>query len=141
VRFRGTSVSAVVLVAVEAEPAEVGMAAGRLARIDRHLAAYVDDGRLAGWTVLVARRGRVVHLTSYGQCDLQAGLPVETDTLWRVYSMTKPVTSVAAMSLFEEGAFALVSASASAWSSTRARARCCRRRVSTPGAVLASTAF
>src|SRR3954453_18725455 len=92
---------------VEVEPAEVGFDAGRLARIDRHLARYVDDGRLAGWQVVVSRRGRRVHSSTYGLRDKEAGLPVEPDTIWRIYSMTKPITSVVAMQLFEEGAFAL----------------------------------
>lgn len=94
-------------VRVEVDPTEVGMDAGRLRRIDTHFERWVADGRLAGWTVLVSRRGRVVHLSSHGLRDAEAGLPVEHDTLWRVYSMTKPVTSVAAMSLHEEGAFSL----------------------------------
>src|SRR3546814_9519798 len=51
--------------------------------------------RLAGWTIAVARRGRVVHLTHHGLADQQAGRPVADDTLWRIYSMTKPITSVA----------------------------------------------
>jgi CubicO group peptidase (beta-lactamase class C family) len=92
---------------VEVEPGEVGFDAGRLGRIDRHFARYVDDGRLAGWLALVSRRGQVVHLGTAGQRDQEAGLPVELDTLWRIYSMTKPVTSVAAMMLHEEGAFEL----------------------------------
>ena len=92
---------------VEQDPGAVGMDAGRLARIDRHLARYVDDGRLPGWQVLVTRRGQTVHSSVYGSRDLEAGLPVEQDTLWRIYSMTKPVTAVAAMSLYEEGAFLL----------------------------------
>ena len=92
---------------VQVEPAEVGFDAGRLARIDRQLARYVDDGRLAGWQVVVSRRGKRVHSSTYGLRDKEAGLPVEADTIWRIYSMTKPVTSVVAMQLFEEGAFAL----------------------------------
>src|ERR687887_1146348 len=91
----------------EVEPAEVGFDAGRLARIDRHFARYVDDGRLPGWLVLVSRGGRVAHLSTYGRRDLEADLPVEVDTLWRIFSMTKPITSVAAMMLYEEGAFQL----------------------------------
>jgi CubicO group peptidase (beta-lactamase class C family) len=90
-------------VAVEVDPAEVGMDADRLARIDRHFARYVDDGRLAGWHAVVARRGRVVHSTTYGLRDEAAGLPVTPDTRWRLMSMTKPVTSVAAMILWERG--------------------------------------
>lgn len=92
---------------IEVEPAEVGMDAARLAGIDRHLARYVDDGRLAGWQVVVSRRGQRVHSSTYGQRDVEAGLPVEQDTLWRIYSMTKPITAVAAMTLYEQGAFSL----------------------------------
>jgi CubicO group peptidase (beta-lactamase class C family) len=91
----------------EVEPEKVGLSAERLARLDRHFARYVDDGRLAGWLALVSRRGQIAHLSTYGQRDLASGAPVEADTLWRLYSMTKPVTSVAAMMLYEEGAFDL----------------------------------
>lgn len=90
-----------------ADPAEVGFDAARLARLDRHFARYVEDGRLAGWQLTVSRHGRLVHHAVHGMRDREAGLPVEPDTLWRIYSMTKPVTSVAAMSLWEEGAFQL----------------------------------
>jgi CubicO group peptidase (beta-lactamase class C family) len=92
---------------VEVEAGEVGFDAGRLARIDRHFARYVEDGRLPGWLVMVSRRGRIVHLSTYGRRDLEADLPVELDTRFRIYSMTKPITAVAAMQLYEEGAFAL----------------------------------
>lgn len=92
---------------VEVEAAEAGFASERLARIDRHFARYVDDGRLAGWSLVVSRDGRVVHIATYGQRDQEADLPVELDTLWRIYSMTKPITSVAAMMLYEEGCFEL----------------------------------
>jgi CubicO group peptidase (beta-lactamase class C family) len=92
---------------VEVEPGEVGFDAARLARIDTHFRRYVDDGRLPGWLALVARRGQIVHVSTYGQRDVEAGLPVELDTLFRIYSMTKPITSVAAMMLYEEGAFEL----------------------------------
>ena len=91
----------------EVAPAEVGLDAGRLARLDKHFARYVDDGRLPGWLLTVSRHGRLAYVASCGQRDMEAGLPVETDTIWRLYSMTKPVTSVAAMILYEEGAFEL----------------------------------
>jgi CubicO group peptidase (beta-lactamase class C family) len=92
---------------VEVEAAEVGLDAGRLARIDRHFARYVDDGRLPGWLILVSRAGRVAYLSTYGDRDREQSLPVEVDTIWRLASMTKPITSVAAMMLYEEGAFEL----------------------------------
>ena len=83
------------------------MDGGRLQRLGRHLEGYVADGRLAGWHAVVTRDGAVVYDEVCGGRDLEAGLPVERDTLWRIYSMTKPVTSVAAMMLWEEGAFEL----------------------------------
>jgi CubicO group peptidase (beta-lactamase class C family) len=92
---------------INVDPGEVGLDAQRLRRIDTHFRRYVDDGRLAGWQVMVSRHGKVAHLTSYGLADKEAGRSVETDTVWRIYSMTKPVTSVAAMMLWEEGAFEL----------------------------------
>ena len=84
---------------VESDPAELGFEPARLERIDRHFARYVDDGRLASWLAVVARNGRVAHVASAGPCS--------PDTVWRIYSMTKPITSVAAMLLWEEGAFEL----------------------------------
>lgn len=89
--------------ALTADPSELGFDPSRLARIDEHFARYVDDGRLAGWQVAVTRRGETVHSSTYGSRDREAGLPVEDDTLWRIYSMTKPVTSVALMQLWERG--------------------------------------
>jgi CubicO group peptidase (beta-lactamase class C family) len=91
----------------EADPAELGLDPARLARLDRHYRRYVDDARLPGWLITVSRHGRLAHVSCYGSRDLEAGLPVETSTLWRIFSMTKPVTSVAAMMLYEEGAFEL----------------------------------
>ena len=91
----------------EVDPGEVGFDHTRLARIDQHFKCYVDDGRLPGWLIAVARKGQIAHLSTYGQRDIENGRPVELDTLWRVYSMTKPITSVAAMMLYEQGAFEL----------------------------------
>jgi CubicO group peptidase (beta-lactamase class C family) len=92
---------------VSTDPAEVGVDAARLGRLDRRLARWVDDGQLPGFLVTVARHGRLVHVGRYGSRNVEAGLPVEDDTRWRIFSMTKPVTSVAAMMLYEEGAFQL----------------------------------
>ena len=68
---------------------------------------YVDDGLLRAGCSRSAGTASWPTSSSYGQRDAEAGLPVEPDTLWRIYSMTKPVTSVAAMMLYEEGAFEL----------------------------------
>src|SRR5256714_14343422 len=92
---------------VEIDPEEAGFDAERLTRIDSHFARYVDDGRLPGWLLVVGRGGHVVHVSTYGDRDKEAGLPIELDTIFRLYSMTKPITSVAAMMLYEEGAFEL----------------------------------
>ena len=86
---------------------DLGFDADRLRRLDAHLAGYVDDGRLTGWQLLVGRHGQVAHASTYGLADVEAGRPVSGDTLWRIYSMTKPITSLAAMMLWEEGAFEL----------------------------------
>ncbi|RSD10563.1 serine hydrolase domain-containing protein [Amycolatopsis eburnea] len=88
---------------VEVDPAEAGFDADRLRRLDAHFDRYVEDGRLPGWLAVVSRHGRVVHVGRGGHRDVEADLPVETDTLWRIFSMTKPITSVAAMMLVEEG--------------------------------------
>ena len=94
-------------VQTEVEAAEVGLDQARLDRIPRHFASYVDSGRLPGWLITVSRQGKLAHVSTYGHRDIEAGLPVEPDTLWRIYSMTKPITSVAAMMLYEEGGFQL----------------------------------
>ena len=87
--------------------AVLGFDEGRLARIKRHFSAYVDDGRLPGWQVRVTRRGEVAYHESYGLRDMESRLPVEENTVFRIYSMTKPITTVAAMMLYEEGRFEL----------------------------------
>jgi CubicO group peptidase (beta-lactamase class C family) len=92
---------------IEVDPAEAGFAPDRLRRLDGHFKRYVDEDLLKGWLLTVSRHGKLAYTASYGQRDAEAGLPVEPDTLWRIYSMSKPVTSVAAMMLYEEGAFEL----------------------------------
>jgi len=90
-----------------ADPAEFGFEPARLARIDRHFQQYVDDGRLNGWQIAVSRGGEVVHHATAGYRDRDAEIEWSDDTVVRLYSMTKPITSVAAMILYEEGAFEL----------------------------------
>jgi len=89
------------------DPAALGFDGERLTRIDRHFQEYIDDGRLTGWQVVVSRRGQVVHASTAGHRDRDAGTEWSDDTLVRLFSMTKPITSVAAMMLYEEGAFEL----------------------------------
>ncbi|MEV0975243.1 serine hydrolase domain-containing protein [Streptomyces sp. NPDC049915] len=91
----------------EVEPGEAGMDATALDRLDRHVVRLVEEGRLPGFLVCVARGGRVAHLTCHGLRDIAAKAPVEPDTLWRIYSMTKPVTAVAALLLAAEGRLSL----------------------------------
>jgi CubicO group peptidase (beta-lactamase class C family) len=92
---------------VDTDPEEVGFDPARLDRLDRRLARYVDEGLLPGFLITVARHGRLAHVGSAGRRHVEDGLPVEHGTRWRIYSMTKAVTSVAAMLLYEEGAFQL----------------------------------
>ncbi|GAA0934065.1 serine hydrolase domain-containing protein [Pseudonocardia zijingensis] len=88
---------------VDVEPEEVGFDPKRLERVVSHFRRYVDDGKLAGWTVAVARRGRVALHAHHGLADVEADRPVGDDTIWRIYSMTKPITSVAVLMLYERG--------------------------------------
>ena len=90
-----------------ADPGDVGFDASRLAKLGPFFERYVDDGRLAGWQLAVTRRGKLAHASSYGQRDRETASPVHDDTIWRIYSMTKPIVSVAAMMLWEEGLFQL----------------------------------
>ena len=76
-------------------------------RLTGVLRRYVDADRLAGWSLLVSRRGKVAQLETYGSRDRDSGEPVEVDTMFRIYSMTKPITSVALMQLVERGQVAL----------------------------------
>lgn len=90
------------------KPETVGMSSERLARIDRFLKEeYVEPGKLAGTLLLVSRRGTQVHLSVQGLADCERGTPLSEDTIFRIYSMTKPLTSVAFMMLVEEGKVAL----------------------------------
>jgi CubicO group peptidase (beta-lactamase class C family) len=91
----------------EVEPQEVGLDPERLARLDAYLDGFVERGHHKGSQLVITRGGRIAHHSLRGQRDAEAGLPVERDTVWRIYSMTKPITSVAAMMLFEEGALSL----------------------------------
>jgi CubicO group peptidase (beta-lactamase class C family) len=91
-------------VTVDLDPKAAGFDPARLARIDEHLQAnYIDKGRIAGCQVLVARHGSVAHRSSLGLMDIERRTAVADDAIWRWYSMTKPVTGVALLSLYEQG--------------------------------------
>jgi CubicO group peptidase (beta-lactamase class C family) len=91
------------------EPSDaVGMSARRLERIGAAMQSYVDRGVFAGINTLIARRGRVVHAGEFGWRDKEAGAPMTADTIFRLYSMTKPVICTAMMTLLEEGRFRLI---------------------------------
>ena len=86
---------------------EVGMSPARIERIEQVMEAYVDRRDVAGVVSLVARRGKVVHFSTYGSRDAEAGAAMSHDSIFRIASMTKPVASVALMMLYEEGYFQL----------------------------------
>jgi CubicO group peptidase (beta-lactamase class C family) len=88
-------------------PSSVGMSADRIKAMDAGLQAEIDAGKKAGITVLLARKGRLVHLKSFGYADLETGQAMAADSFVRLYSMTKPITSVALLTLMEQGKFKL----------------------------------
>lgn len=89
-------------------PEEVGLSSSQLARIDEHLEKnYLDSNKIAGTITLVSRRGKVAHLSTLGKMDLERDKPMREDTIFRIYSMSKPITSVALMMLYEQGIFQL----------------------------------
>ncbi|NDD65120.1 MAG: class A beta-lactamase-related serine hydrolase, partial [Acidobacteria bacterium] len=85
------------------DPGDVGLSAERLERIPAFFDPYIQKGRLPCVAALVARGGSVAHLSFQGTTEMGGTRPIDADTIYRIYSMTKPVTSVAAMMLFEEG--------------------------------------
>jgi CubicO group peptidase (beta-lactamase class C family) len=90
---------------VEAEPEDVGLSSARLENVTRVVHDAVDQGRIPGGMTLVGRRGKVAYFDTYGSMDLEAGKPMAEDTIFRIYSMTKPIVSIALMTLYEQGLF------------------------------------
>src|SRR5215470_9965892 len=94
--------------AMTSSASKAGFAPDRLERIGEHLArSYVDNGKIAGCQVAVARRGQLAYFKSLGQMDRERAKPMRDDTIFRIASMTKPITSVALMMLYERGLFQL----------------------------------
>jgi len=87
----------------EAKPETVGFSSQRLERLHRVLQKYIDDQQLPGMVTVLARHGKIVDFRTYGKRDLASGAPMEKDAIFRIYSMTKPVTGVAMMILYEQG--------------------------------------
>ncbi len=92
---------------VPATPESVGLSAERLDRIAEVVQKNIDDKRIAGAVTLVARKGKIAWLKAQGMADREAGNPMSPDAIFRICSMTKPLTSVAVMMLYEEGRFLL----------------------------------
>ena len=92
---------------IEADPEEAGLSSSGLENVSRVVQRYVDERLLPGAISMVARRGRVVHFETYGSMDEEAGKETRDDTIYRIYSMTKPIASVALMQLYEQGLFDL----------------------------------
>jgi CubicO group peptidase (beta-lactamase class C family) len=88
---------------ITADPEKVGLSRERLARVDAVTHRYVDEGRMPCVVTVVARQGEVVHHDLYGWSDVVDQRPIEHDSIFRIYSMTKPITSLALMQLYEQG--------------------------------------
>jgi CubicO group peptidase (beta-lactamase class C family) len=88
-------------------PEQVGLSAARLDRVTKWMHKWVDSGRLAGMTAAVMRKGQLAFAETVGKADLERNKPMRPDTIFRIYSMTKPLTSTAIMTLYEEGRFQL----------------------------------
>ncbi|MBN1906789.1 MAG: beta-lactamase family protein [Deltaproteobacteria bacterium] len=89
------------------KPENVGLSSERLARLDGVMLRYVNENKLAGVLTLVARHGKIAHLSTIGKMDIENNKMMSEDTLFRLYSMTKLITSVALLTLYEEGHFQL----------------------------------
>ena len=89
------------------KPEEVGLSSQRLERIRTHFQQYIDAGKLAGTLTLVARRGQIAYCEPQGYLELEHKRPMQRDAIFRIYSMTKPITSVGLMMLYEQGLFQL----------------------------------
>ena len=90
-----------------AEPEDVGMSSERLQRVDSTMQRYIDSNQLAGTVTLIARHGKVVHVSAQGWRHKEANQPMTADTIFTIMSMTKPIVSTALMMLYEEGYFLL----------------------------------
>jgi CubicO group peptidase (beta-lactamase class C family) len=88
-------------------PEEVGMSTERLSRLSRAMQELVDQGRLAGIVTMLVRHGKIAHFETFGHQEISSSTPMAKDSIFRIYSMSKPITGVALMMLYEEGKFRL----------------------------------
>ena len=88
-----------------AKPEDVGLSSERLSRISATLKAHVEKGVIPGAVALVARKGKIAYFESFGMRDLETSSPMQKDTIFQIYSMTKPITSVGLMMLHEQGRY------------------------------------
>jgi CubicO group peptidase (beta-lactamase class C family) len=102
-----TALSAAAAGLPRSTPEKEGLSSERLARMDRTICGYVEAGRTPGVLVVIARHGKIVHEHACGAADFSSNRPLRPDALFRLYSMTKPITSVALLMLYEEGRFQL----------------------------------
>jgi CubicO group peptidase (beta-lactamase class C family) len=91
----------------QAKPEDVGMSSAKLDKVKAIVQAMIEKKETAGVVTIIARHGKIVQLETFGKMDIEADKPMQPDTIFRIYSMTKPITTVAAMMLFEEGRFQL----------------------------------
>jgi len=89
------------------QPEALGFSSARLKSLDSAMQRYVDDGKLSGLLTMIVRDGKTVHFNTHGYADKESATPMQKDTIFRIASLTKQVTSVAVMMLFEEGRFQL----------------------------------
>ena len=88
-------------------PESQGLSGDRLALIDAYLQGYIDQEKLAGSSFAIMRRGRLVYYKAFGEASKETNQPMQSDTIHRIYSMSKPITSVALLTLYEKGKFQL----------------------------------
>jgi CubicO group peptidase (beta-lactamase class C family) len=90
-----------------AKPEEVGVSSEKVGELSKFMQSLVDERKIAGGVTMMARHGKVIHLAAVGMADRETGTPMKTDAIFRIASMTKPITSAAIMMLWEQGKLGL----------------------------------
>lgn len=92
---------------IKVKPEDVGFSSARLANLNRLIYSYIKQGLIPGAVAVIARQGKLVHFNAYGQMDIEQDKPMREETIFRIYSMTKPLTTIALLILYEQGHFQL----------------------------------